>query len=132
MIPSSEIKSNARASWSSARNKIFSFLFRFKFRRNINDSNVISGLIRLQQIDETLIGRQNFHVEAVKRIINETDAIEFLLRIEEINTWGYKYIILDCSAELAKKIIISHVSNERLGRRTYHYLLSGLVSLNNK
>ena len=85
-------------------------------------------MIRLQQIDETLIGRQNFHVEAVKRIINETDAIEFLLRIEEMNTWGNKYIILDCPAELAKKIIISHVRHERLGRRTYHYLLSGLAS----
>ncbi|EEB17589.1 glutamate receptor 1 precursor, putative [Pediculus humanus corporis] len=114
--------------WPDYHKAIIDMVVRYEWDKVIYIYDSHDGLIRLQQIDETLIGRQNFHVEAVKRIINETDAIEFLLRIEKMNTWGNKYIILDCPAELAKKIIISHVRNERLGRRTYHYLLSGLAS----
>lgn len=41
-----------------------------------------------------------------------------------------KHIILDCPASLAKDIIISHVRDLHLGRRTYHYLIAGLVNTN--
>ncbi len=38
-------------------------------------------------------------------------------------------MILDCPAALAQEVIIQHVQGVQMGRRTYHYLLSGLVSL---
>ncbi|XP_017488722.1 PREDICTED: glutamate receptor 1, partial [Rhagoletis zephyria] len=38
-----------------------------------------------------------------------------------------KYIVLDCPTEMAKQILIQHVRDISLGRRTYHYLLSGLA-----
>jgi glutamate receptor, ionotropic, invertebrate len=60
--------------------------------------------------------------------MNMTDAINFLHLIEDLNRWSKKYIVLDCPTELAKEIIINHVRDVTLGRRTYHYLLSGLVS----
>ncbi|XP_055630590.1 glutamate receptor 1-like isoform X2 [Toxorhynchites rutilus septentrionalis] len=86
------------------------------------------GLLRLQQIYQGLRpGNETFHVETVKRIANVSDAIEFLRTIEELNRWSRKHIVLDCSTELAKDIVVSHVRDITLGKRTYHYLLSGLV-----
>uniref|UniRef100_A0A182FDH7 ANF_receptor domain-containing protein n=1 Tax=Anopheles albimanus TaxID=7167 RepID=A0A182FDH7_ANOAL len=84
-------------------------------------------LLRLQQIYQGLRpGNETFHVETVKRIANVSDAIEFLRTIEELNRWSRKHIVLDCSTELAKDIVVSHVRDITLGKRTYHYLLSGL------
>ena len=40
-----------------------------------------------------------------------------------------KFVVLDCGAELASEIIIQHVKDIQLGRRNYHYMLSGLVSV---
>jgi glutamate receptor, ionotropic, invertebrate len=45
-----------------------------------------------------------------------------------MNRWTPKYIVLDCPTEMAKEIVVSHVRDITLGKRTYHYLLSGLVS----
>lgn len=44
--------------------------------------------------------------------------------------WGSKRIVLDCTTLMAKKIVVSHVKDIQLGKRTYHYLLSGLVIIN--
>lgn len=65
----------------------------------------------------------------VKRIANVTMAIEFLHTLEDLGRFSKKRIVLDCPAEMAKEIIIQHVRDIKLGRRTYHYLLSGLVSI---
>lgn len=87
------------------------------------------GLLRLQQIYQGLKpGNESFRIETVKRITNITNAVQFLRTLEALDRWSRKYIILDCSVEMAKKIIINHVRDISLGRRTYHYLLSGLVS----
>lgn len=64
----------------------------------------------------------------VKRIANVTMAIEFLHTMEDLGRFSKKRIVLDCPAEMAKEIIVQHVRDVKLGRRTYHYLLSGLVS----
>lgn len=87
------------------------------------------GLLRLQQIYQGLRpGNETFQVETVKRISNATNAIDFLRTLEELNRWSRKYIVLDCPTDMAKNIIVYHVRDLSLGRRTYHYLLSGLVS----
>ncbi|XP_055385566.1 glutamate receptor 1 isoform X2 [Condylostylus longicornis] len=86
------------------------------------------GLLRLQQIYQGLKpGNESFQVEMVKRIANVTMAIDFLHTLEELNRWSSKYIVLDCPTEMAKEIVVNHVRDISLGRRTYHYLLSGLV-----
>lgn len=85
--------------------------------------------MRLQQIYQGLIpGNETFQVDIVKRINNATEAIDFLQKIEQINRWAHKYVVLDCPTDMAKEIVISHVRDVNLGKRTYHYLLSGLVS----
>ena len=38
-------------------------------------------------------------------------------------------MVLDCGTEMAKNLIIGHVRDVQMGRRNYHYLLSGLVSV---
>lgn len=87
------------------------------------------GLLRLQQIYQGLRpGNETFQVETVKRIANATNAIDFLKTLEELNRWSRKYIVLDCPTDMAKDIVVYHVRDLSLGRRTYHYLLSGLVS----
>ncbi|KAI4499670.1 hypothetical protein M0802_005240, partial [Mischocyttarus mexicanus] len=97
---------------------LFCFLFRFVF----------SGLLRLQQIYQTLKpGNESFQVETVKRIQNMSEAIDFLRSLEELNRWSNKYVVLDCPTDMAKDIVVSHVRDVTLGRRTYHYLLSGLA-----
>lgn len=91
---------------------------------------VFAGLLRLQQIYQGLQpGNATFQVETVKRISNISSAIGFLKTLEEMNRWSRKYIVLDCPTDMAKEIVVSHVRDVSLGRRTYHYLLSGLVSM---
>lgn len=104
--------------------------------KNKNNNNVtinlISGLLRLQQIYQGLKpGNESFQVETVKRISNVSMAIDFLRTLEELNRWSIKYVVLDCPTDMAKEIVVSHVRDVTLGRRTYHYLLSGLVSISN-
>lgn len=92
-------------------------------------THTYSGLLRLQQIYQGLKpGNESFQVETVKRISNVSHAIDFLRTLETLNRWSRKFIVLDCPTEMAKEIIITHVRDISLGRRTYHYLLSGLVS----
>lgn len=91
-----------------------------------------TGLLRLQQIYQGLRpGNETFQVEMVKRITNASNAIEFLKTLEDMNRWSKKYIVLDCPTVMAKEIVVYHVRDLSLGRRTYHYLLSGLVSNKN-
>ncbi|XP_075228817.1 glutamate receptor IB [Lycorma delicatula] len=86
------------------------------------------GLLRLQQIYQSLKpGVESFQVETVKRIQNASEAIDFLRYLEELSRWSPKYVVLDCPTEMAKEIVVSHVRDISLGKRTYHYLLSGLV-----
>lgn len=73
-------------------------------------------------------GKESFQVSSVRRIGNASEALQFLRRLEEQARWEHKYIVLDCTADMAKEIVVSHVRDITLGRRTYHYLLSGLVS----
>lgn len=88
-----------------------------------------AGLLRLQQIYQELKpGNETFRVQMVKRIANVTMAIDFLHTLEDLGRFSKKRIVLDCPAEMAKEIIVQHVRDIKLGRRTYHYLLSGLVS----
>lgn len=106
--------------WCYCRCSKRNFLFLFTF---------FSGLLRLQQIYQGLRpGNETFQVETVKRIANATNAIDFLRTLEELNRWSKKFIVLDCPTDMAKDIVVYHVRDLSLGRRTYHYLLSGLVS----
>ncbi|VEN59732.1 unnamed protein product [Callosobruchus maculatus] len=90
------------------------------------DSN--DGLLRLQQIYQGLTpGTESFQVSTVRRIGNVSEALSFLRGIEEQSRWSNKYVVLDCLAETAKEIVVGHVRDMALGRRNYHYLLSGLV-----
>lgn len=83
----------------------------------------------MQQIYQGLKpGNETFQVETVKRIANVSMALDFLRTLDELNRWSRKYVVLDCPTDMAKQIVISHVRDITLGRRTYHYLLSGLVS----
>ncbi|XP_076298659.1 glutamate receptor IB isoform X1 [Lasioglossum baleicum] len=86
------------------------------------------GLLRLQQIYQGLKpGNESFQVETVKRIQNMSEAIDFLRSLEELNRWSNKYVVLDCPTDMAKDIVVNHVRDVTLGKRTYHYLLSGLI-----
>ncbi|KOC67420.1 Glutamate receptor 1 [Habropoda laboriosa] len=96
--------------------------------RNSLPMNYGRCLLRLQQIYQGLKpGNESFQVETVKRIQNMSEAIDFLRSLEELNRWSNKYVVLDCPTDMAKDIVVSHVRDVALGKRTYHYLLSGLI-----
>ncbi|CAK1554880.1 unnamed protein product [Leptosia nina] len=87
-----------------------------------------SSLLRLQSIYENLKpGSKSFHVTHVKRVSKAVEVIDFLAELEASDRWSYKYIVLDSSTEIAKDTVIKHARSFKLGRRTYHYLLSGFV-----
>lgn len=87
------------------------------------------GLLRLQQLYQSLQpGNATFRISNVKRVSNATDVIAFLGSIERLDRWSNKYVVLDSTTQLAKEALILHVRDVRLGRRNYHYFLSGLVS----
>ncbi|XP_032785101.2 glutamate receptor 1 isoform X2 [Daphnia magna] len=86
------------------------------------------GLLRLQELYQRIKpGSNNILIEMVRRVENSREAIQFLQTLESIDRYGRKFVVLDCSASLASEIIIQHVKDVHLGRRNYHYLLSGLV-----
>lgn len=88
-----------------------------------------TGLLRLQQLYKSLQpGKAPFRITNVKRVSNATEVVTFLVSLEKIDRWSNKYVILDCGTQLAKDALILHVRDVHLGRRNYHYLLSGLVS----
>ncbi|XP_049960400.1 glutamate receptor 1-like [Schistocerca serialis cubense] len=90
------------------------------------DSN--DGLLRLQNIYQNLRpGPKALNVAAVKRVQNASEAIDYLHSLEEVSRWTNKYVVLDCPTEMAKEIVVTHVRDISLGKRTYHYLLSGLI-----
>ncbi|CAH1108328.1 unnamed protein product [Psylliodes chrysocephalus] len=96
---------------------------------NKNLDDFVTSLLRLQQIYQGLTpGSEIFQVQTVRRINNVSEALVFLRGIEEQSRWTNKYVVLDCSTETAKEIVVSHVRDISLGRRNYHYLLSGLIS----
>ncbi|KAL4717856.1 hypothetical protein ACJJTC_001005 [Scirpophaga incertulas] len=86
------------------------------------------GLLRLQQLYQSLQpGKASFHISNVKRVTSSTDVVEYLGSIEKKDRWSNKYVVLDSTTKLAKETLVSHVRNIQLGRRNFHYLLSGLV-----
>ncbi|XP_013179017.1 PREDICTED: glutamate receptor 1-like, partial [Papilio xuthus] len=86
------------------------------------------GLLRLQQLYERLQpGNATFRISNVKRVTNATDVVEFLGALEKLDRWTNKYVVLDSCTRIAKETLILHVRNVQLGRRNYHYFLSGLV-----
>ena len=85
-------------------------------------------MLRLQELYQRIKpGSNNILIEMVRRVENSREAIQFLQTLESIDRYGRKFVVLDCSASLASEIIIQHVKDVHLGRRNYHYLLSGLV-----
>ncbi|GAB6033164.1 hypothetical protein CHUAL_012772 [Chamberlinius hualienensis] len=85
------------------------------------------GLLRLQQLFHMMSPNGTLEVKVVKRVRNATEANEILHIIEQADLYSKKFVILDCSTETAKEIIINHVRDVRMGRRNFHFLLTGLV-----
>ncbi|XP_021197940.3 glutamate receptor 1 isoform X1 [Helicoverpa armigera] len=86
------------------------------------------GLLRLQQLYQSLQpGNATFRISNVKRVSNASDVVEYLRAIEKLDRWSNKYVVLDSTTQLAKATLILHVRDVQLGRRNYHYFLSGLV-----
>ncbi|XP_045107939.1 glutamate receptor 1-like isoform X2 [Portunus trituberculatus] len=86
------------------------------------------GLLRLQEIFQSLRpARASFQIQVVRRVESALDALNFLKGVEKNNRWSKKFVVLDCGTEMAKNLIIGHVRDVQMGRRNYHYLLSGLV-----
>ncbi|XP_047476001.1 glutamate receptor 1-like [Penaeus chinensis] len=86
------------------------------------------SLLRLQEIFQSIKPTQvGFEIRVVRRVHSPQDALAFLRELEKNNRWARKYVVLDCSSDMAKDLIIGHVRDIQMGRRNYHYLLSGLV-----
>ncbi|XP_067118229.1 glutamate receptor 1-like isoform X2 [Centruroides vittatus] len=87
------------------------------------------GLLKLQHIFHLTTETYKLKVRGVRRIVNETDANMFLysMQSQDQTQDKEKYIILDCNATVAQKIIVNHVKNIYMGRRNYHFLLTSLI-----
>ncbi|OWR42780.1 hypothetical protein KGM_207189 [Danaus plexippus plexippus] len=86
------------------------------------------GLLRLQQLYQSLQpGMATFRITNVKRVSNAIEVVTFLGSLERLDRWSNKYVVLDCGTKLAKDTLILHVRDVQLGRRNYHYFLTGLV-----
>ncbi|GBL77668.1 Glutamate receptor 4 [Araneus ventricosus] len=66
-------------------------------------------------------------MRVVRRIMNSTDANEFLKKLEEQDRRTNKYVILDCDPEVAKAIVTQHIRDTYMNRRNYHFLVTGLI-----
>lgn len=87
-----------------------------------------AGLLKLQHIFHLTTDRYHLEVKVVRRVHNASDVHGYLRRLEDRDRESRKYVVLDCNAETTREIIISHVRDPFMGRRNYHFLLTGLVS----
>ncbi|XP_071043446.1 glutamate receptor 1 [Parasteatoda tepidariorum] len=85
------------------------------------------GLLKLQHIFRLTTDNYKLEVKVVKRISNASDANAFLHSLETRERESLKYVVLDCNADTARKIIVNHVRDIYMGRRNYHFLLTSLV-----
>ncbi|EFX74048.1 hypothetical protein DAPPUDRAFT_18251, partial [Daphnia pulex] len=85
--------------------------------------------LQLQELYQQIKpGINNILIEMVRCVENSREAIQFLQTLESIRRYGRKFVVLDCRTSLASEIVVIHVIEDvHLGRRNYHYLLSGLV-----
>ncbi|GFY79507.1 glutamate receptor 1 [Trichonephila inaurata madagascariensis] len=90
-------------------------------------SFIFAGLLKLQQIFHLTSEKNKFEMKVVRRIINSTDASEFLRKLEEQDRRSFKYIILDCDAEVAKEVVSQHIRDTYMNRRNYHFLVTSLI-----
>ncbi|KAF2368069.1 Receptor ligand binding region [Trinorchestia longiramus] len=91
---------------------------------------MLSGrrLLRLQDVFQAMPpSNATFRVRVARRVSSASDALHFLKTFERSDRWSKKYIVIDCNTQLAKDLIVGHVRDVQMGRRNYHYLLSGLV-----
>ncbi|XP_047739014.1 glutamate receptor 1-like [Hyalella azteca] len=87
-----------------------------------------ASLLRLQDVFQSMRpSNATFRVRVARRVTSATDALNFLKTIEKNDRWSKKNIVIDCHTQLAKDLIVGHVRDVQMGRRNYHYLLSGLV-----
>ncbi|KAH8025323.1 hypothetical protein HPB51_006947 [Rhipicephalus microplus] len=85
------------------------------------------GLLKLQHLFQLTTDRYHLEVKVVKRVQNASDVHRFLRRLEDRDRESRKYVVLDCSADTTRQIIISHVRDPFMGRRNYHFLLTSLI-----
>ncbi|KAK8780784.1 hypothetical protein V5799_017872 [Amblyomma americanum] len=89
--------------------------------------NEQQGLQKLQHLFQLTTDRYHLEVKVVKRVQNASDVHRFLRRLEDRDRESRKYVVLDCSADTTRQIIISHVRDPFMGRRNYHFLLTSLI-----
>lgn len=114
-------KEYSLSSRSSIKNSLLS-------RCHISFSYLSTGLLKLQHIFRLTTDNYKLEVKVVKRIANASDANSFLHSLESKERESLKYVVLDCSADTARKIIVNHVRDIYMGRRNYHFLLTSLVN----
>ncbi|CAG0892959.1 unnamed protein product [Cyprideis torosa] len=100
-------------------------------KEEVTSSSSSRGLLRLQQLYQSLVDPHVspgfLQIRLVKRMIFPNETLDFLRQRETMDRESKKYIVLDCSPKNARELIISHVRDIHMGRRNYHYLLSGLI-----
>ncbi|KAL1438313.1 hypothetical protein MTO96_048384 [Rhipicephalus appendiculatus] len=99
--------------------------YRWKSILYLYDSD--DGLLKLQHLFQLTTDRYHLEVKVVKRVQNASDVHRFLRRLEDRDRESRKYVVLDCSADTTRQIIISHVRDPFMGRRNYHFLLTSLI-----
>ncbi|XP_064481900.1 glutamate receptor 1-like [Ornithodoros turicata] len=79
------------------------------------------GHVQLQRLTSSNNHKITFRY--ARRISAASEAKTLLREIDEDDPHGRKLVVLDCHFQVAKEIIISHVRDLFMGRRTYHYVL---------
>lgn len=67
------------------------------------------------------------NLKRVRRIASPGQANEMLREIEMNSTMSHKYVVLECSALMAKQIIVDHVRDIYMSTRNYHFLITQIV-----
>ncbi|KAG0412877.1 hypothetical protein HPB47_009972 [Ixodes persulcatus] len=91
-----------------------------------------TGLLKLQHLFQLTTDRYHLEVRVVRRVRNASDVNGYLRRMEDRDRESRKYVVLDCTAETTREIIINHVRDPFMGRRNYHFLLTSLVSVSER
>ncbi|XP_064482160.1 glutamate receptor 1-like isoform X1 [Ornithodoros turicata] len=99
--------------------------YRWKSIFYLYDSD--DGLLKLQHIFHLTTDRYQLEVKIVRRVRNASEVHRFLRRVEDRDRQSRKYVVLDCSAQTTRQIIVNHVRDPFMGRRNYHFLLTSLI-----
>ncbi|XP_018494805.2 glutamate receptor 1 [Galendromus occidentalis] len=106
---------------------ILDLIQHYRWRQIVYIYDSDDGLLKLQNLYKLTTDDYKLEIIKVRRVTSSNEANKFLVDYDNETRDQLKHVVIDCEADLTREIIIKHVRHPIVGRRTFHFLLGGLI-----